>query len=165
VKNSHRPDEVWELHDHDPAPVFYKRNVLMIGDAAHATLPFIGNGAAQAFEDVAVLSALFARVTECAQILSAFAAFDEVRRPRALAVAELSRKAGKLYFYDFEGFWKEEEGIEALKEKWRNMAAFTNDVDLATQNRLAIQAFSQFALNGASESGKGCENKTSNLEL
>lgn len=45
----------WTLQDHDPAPIYHRNNVVMVGDAAHATMPFIGNGAAQALEDSAVL--------------------------------------------------------------------------------------------------------------
>ncbi len=129
------------MHDHDPAPFFHKSNAVMIGDAAHATFPFIGNGAAQAIEDAAVLHALFAHVTRKSQLSAAFSAFDETRRPRALRVVELSRKAGRIYSYEFDGFWDEKDGIEALKEKWMNVASFTNNVDLATQNRLAVSAF------------------------
>lgn len=44
------------LYDHDPAPVWQKENVLMIGDAAHAALPTSGQGAAQALEDAWQLS-------------------------------------------------------------------------------------------------------------
>ena len=112
-----------------------------MGDAAHATTPFIGNGAAQAIEDAAVLHALFAHVTDQSQLQAAFAAFDEVRRPRALRVVELSRQAGEIYAYNFAGFWDEDEGLDALREKWKKIASFTNDVDLVTQNRMAIEAF------------------------
>lgn len=39
------------VHDHDPAPVWWKQNLIMIGDAAHAPLPTSGQGACQALED------------------------------------------------------------------------------------------------------------------
>jgi len=39
------------VHDLDPLPYWHKDNVLMIGDAAHASLPTSGQGACQALED------------------------------------------------------------------------------------------------------------------
>lgn len=39
------------VHDHDPAQVWHKHNLIMIGDAAHAALPTSGQGACQALED------------------------------------------------------------------------------------------------------------------
>lgn len=39
------------VHDHDPANLWHKHNLIMIGDAAHAPLPTSGQGACQALED------------------------------------------------------------------------------------------------------------------
>ncbi|XKE46925.1 FAD-dependent monooxygenase [Halomonas organivorans] len=39
------------VHDQDPTPIWYKNNLIMIGDAAHAPLPTSGQGACQALED------------------------------------------------------------------------------------------------------------------
>jgi len=39
------------VHDIDPLPFWHRDNVLMIGDAAHASLPTSGQGACQALED------------------------------------------------------------------------------------------------------------------
>ena len=51
---SHTPSEQINkiyVHDHDPTQTWFRNNVLMIGDAAHAPLPTSGQGAAQALED------------------------------------------------------------------------------------------------------------------
>ncbi|KIW35666.1 uncharacterized protein PV07_02351 [Cladophialophora immunda] len=141
ILKAYEPDELWAMHDHDAAPYFNKGRVVMMGDAAHATFPFIGNGAAQAIEDGAVLHALFAHVKDKSEIPVVFAAFDEVRRPRASRVVEMARKAGLMYTYDFGGFWEDSEGIEALQDRWKKIASFTNDVDLETQNQMAISVF------------------------
>jgi 2-polyprenyl-6-methoxyphenol hydroxylase-like FAD-dependent oxidoreductase len=42
-------------------PPWNKGRVLLIGDAAHATTPHLGNGASQAVEDAIVLAELVAR--------------------------------------------------------------------------------------------------------
>lgn len=39
------------VHDHDPIEAWYRDNLLLIGDAAHACLPTSGQGACQAMED------------------------------------------------------------------------------------------------------------------
>ncbi|KAF4552729.1 FAD-binding domain-containing protein 13 [Elsinoe fawcettii] len=49
----------WAISDHDHAPFYSRRRICLAGDAAHTSLPFAGQGAAQAIEDAAVLSALF----------------------------------------------------------------------------------------------------------
>jgi 2-polyprenyl-6-methoxyphenol hydroxylase-like FAD-dependent oxidoreductase len=40
----------------DPLPAWSKGGVVLLGDAAHATTPGIGQGAAQAIEDAVVLA-------------------------------------------------------------------------------------------------------------
>lgn len=39
------------VHDHDPIQTWHKHNLIVIGDAAHASLPTSGQGACQALED------------------------------------------------------------------------------------------------------------------
>lgn len=54
-----------------PAP-WYKGRVLLIGDAAHATTPHMGQGAAQAVEDAVVLGELASSETSVEDILDQF---------------------------------------------------------------------------------------------
>lgn len=56
-----------------PAP-WYKGRVLLIGDAAHATTPHMGQGAAQAVEDAVVLGELAASESSVDAVLSQFMA-------------------------------------------------------------------------------------------
>jgi len=46
----------WALYDRAPLEQWTKGRVALLGDAAHAMLPFFAQGAAQAFEDAAVLA-------------------------------------------------------------------------------------------------------------
>lgn len=110
----------------------------MIGDAAHATMPFAGNGAGQAIEDAAVLKALFSRVTDPSQIAKAFAAFDAVRRERSQRVVEISRNFGRLYSYSLD-----EVGVdpEKMTRYLTEKGSYLNDVDLEAQNRDAIALY------------------------
>jgi kynurenine 3-monooxygenase len=61
--------------------------VLLLGDAAHAIVPFHGQGMNAAFEDCAVLDSLLDRHTDWEPL---FAEFSKSRRPNAAAIAEMA---------------------------------------------------------------------------
>ncbi|KAJ8117234.1 hypothetical protein OPT61_g1524 [Boeremia exigua] len=83
----------WALFDlrHD-AP-YYRSNICLLGDSAHATTPHLGAGAGMAMEDAYVLSQLIASVSDVAHIEKAFRAYDAVRRPRTQDCIAKSRNA------------------------------------------------------------------------
>lgn len=62
--------------------------VLLIGDAAHAVVPFHGQGMNCAFEDCDALLDLLASHPQDRE--AAFAAFEQQRRPNARAIAEMA---------------------------------------------------------------------------
>jgi len=71
--------------------------VALLGDAAHAMLPFMAQGAAMALEDVAVLiRALEARDT----IEEALRAYEEARWSRVVRVQDRSADNGRLFHMD-----------------------------------------------------------------
>jgi salicylate hydroxylase len=49
---------LWGLHLHPVAPVWQREGVVLLGDAAHPTLPFLAQGANMALEDAFVLAEL-----------------------------------------------------------------------------------------------------------
>lgn len=61
--------------------------VLLIGDAAHAVVPFHGQGLNCGFEDCVLLDRLLAREVE---IAAAFAAFERERYPDVTALAQMA---------------------------------------------------------------------------
>ncbi len=67
--------------------------VVVIGDAAHAMRPHLGQGGCQALVDAAVLARLLRRTDSPA---AAFAAFESLRRGPAKRVVALSRAAGRV---------------------------------------------------------------------
>ncbi|MFF1689486.1 MULTISPECIES: FAD-dependent monooxygenase [unclassified Streptomyces] len=91
-----RPDAVLHHDIHElatPLPSFTAGRIALLGDAAHAMTPNLGQGACQALEDAATLAAALA--TE-PTIGSALARYDTERRPRSQAVARAARQAGRM---------------------------------------------------------------------
>jgi 2-polyprenyl-6-methoxyphenol hydroxylase-like FAD-dependent oxidoreductase len=76
----------------EPLPCWSDGRIVLIGDAAHATTPGIGQGAAQAIEDAVVLADRLVRRDELA---TALAEYETIRRPRAEAVLKMSRRVDK----------------------------------------------------------------------
>jgi kynurenine 3-monooxygenase len=70
------------------APWFYKDKVALVGDAAHAVVPFYGQGMNAAFEDCVVLDECLARFPENRE--RAFADYFERRKENADALADLA---------------------------------------------------------------------------
>ena len=89
---------IWALFDHPECSTFYKGNFALIGDAAHASTPHQGAGCGQAFEDALVMCSLLAdeSVILPEHVEHAFAAYDGIRRPRALKVVQTSRENGEI---------------------------------------------------------------------
>lgn len=73
------------------APLWHEGGIGLIGDAAHAMLPFQAQGAAMAIEDAAILAPLL--MTEPSAEL-AFARYEGLRRRRVERVARLSQANG-----------------------------------------------------------------------
>ncbi|MDQ0736531.1 FAD-dependent oxidoreductase [Arthrobacter agilis] len=69
--------------------------VVLIGDAAHAMVPTMGQGANSSLEDGACIGLLVGRpVNEGVSLRSALGTFDALRRPRTQKIARRSRTAG-----------------------------------------------------------------------
>jgi 2-polyprenyl-6-methoxyphenol hydroxylase-like FAD-dependent oxidoreductase len=71
--------------------------VTMLGDACHAMLPFMAQGAAQAIEDGATLTACLAGADR-SNVPHALCRYEALRRPRATRLQELSA-ANKIRFH------------------------------------------------------------------
>ncbi|WP_372910955.1 FAD-dependent monooxygenase [Salinigranum sp.] len=82
-----------DLEDLPPLEAWSRDRVVLAGDAAHAMLPFAGQGAAQAVEDGLMLAdAIATHDTHTA----AFAAYERERKPRADRVRTESHRLGRL---------------------------------------------------------------------
>jgi kynurenine 3-monooxygenase len=81
---SHPQGQLGTVH---ATPWHVAGSVLLLGDAAHAIVPFHGQGMNAAFEDCVVLDALVARAADWPAV---FAQFEQSRRPNAAAIAHMA---------------------------------------------------------------------------
>lgn len=125
----------WSIWEMPPAPTYYRGNVVMIGDAAHASTPFQGAGAGQAIEDCLILERLLGTYlpersegTERSEdnefseaVASIFQAFDTIRRPRSQKVVSRSRETGRIWSCNEPGVGRSAEEIRKVvegRQKW-----------------------------------------------
>jgi 2-polyprenyl-6-methoxyphenol hydroxylase-like FAD-dependent oxidoreductase len=80
-------------YDRPPRRSWGRGAVTLLGDAAHPMKPNIGQGAAQALEDAAVLADCVAGVDDAEEALRAY---ERRRARRANAVVRASRRAGRV---------------------------------------------------------------------
>jgi salicylate hydroxylase len=92
VDETHR----WALYDRAPLPRWSAGRVTLLGDAAHAMLPFLAQGACQAVEDAAVLARLLAGAG-AAEVPARLARYEALRRPRSAAVQQGSLENATAY--------------------------------------------------------------------
>lgn len=85
----------WALRIHLPLSGWLDHNVALLGDAAHATLPHIAQGAAQAGEDGAVLGTLLAKCTSVEEIPKALKTYERLRKARADWAVAMAKSTGE----------------------------------------------------------------------
>ena len=84
------------LHDRDPSPYWTRGRLTLLGDAAHAMLPHLGQGANQSIEDGMALATILASAAR-ETIPGALLAYERLRRERAAKVQSGARENGLRY--------------------------------------------------------------------
>jgi 2-polyprenyl-6-methoxyphenol hydroxylase-like FAD-dependent oxidoreductase len=84
------------VHDHDPIPAWHRDNLVLIGDAAHASLPTSGQGACQALEDAWHLTSCLVRYPDDLQ--QALLKFTETRAGKTTAITMAGRMLASTIF-------------------------------------------------------------------
>ncbi|HEX6533730.1 MAG TPA: FAD-dependent monooxygenase [Gemmatimonadaceae bacterium] len=82
-----------DVYDLVPFAGWSRGRVVLLGDAAHAATPNLGQGAAQAIEDAWVLAD---RLANAATVEEALRAYEAIRRPKARFVVRRSWSVGRL---------------------------------------------------------------------
>jgi salicylate hydroxylase len=86
---------VWALFDRAPLERWSTGRVTLLGDSCHPMLPFMAQGAAQALEDGATLTACLTRE---ADVATALRLYEQLRLPRASRLQAMSA-ANKTRFH------------------------------------------------------------------
>lgn len=113
------PEEIirTDLYDIPPRKQWWKGRVVLLGDAAHAMTPNLGQGGAQAIEDAYVLAEQLAKQ---GQPESAFAAYQRCRKPRVDWVARTAARLGWIaHFQSLPARWMRD-AILRLTLSWLN---------------------------------------------
>ena len=84
------------LYDREPLPNWTKGRLSLLGDAAHAMLPHLGQGANQSVEDGMALATILSRADR-KTAPAALLAYERLRRERVAQVQSGARKNGLRY--------------------------------------------------------------------
>ena len=84
----------WALYDRDPLPSWGRDRVTLLGDSAHAMLPYLAQGAGQSLEDACVLAALLQNAPEDPN--AALKRYESLRLPRTRRIQLGARERGRL---------------------------------------------------------------------
>jgi salicylate hydroxylase len=87
----------WALNARTPSMTWSTARVTLLGDAVHATLPYMAQGAAMAIEDAAILARALEIPLSLQERLEIYARH---RAPRTARVIEESSEMGELYHID-----------------------------------------------------------------
>ena len=89
----------WKLADLPPVPRWVSKSgrVVLVGDATHAMVPYLAQGASTSIEDGAALAECVARATGLSMIPSVLQAFETIRKPRCDIIQSGSRANGSIW--------------------------------------------------------------------
>lgn len=94
LRSSKNEELLWnDIADLTPLSQYAFDNILLIGDAAHATTPNMGQGACQAIEDAVILAD---EIQKAPSLPEAFKAFERRRMERTHYVIQQSRRIGNI---------------------------------------------------------------------
>lgn len=125
----------WKLQNSRELPTWTHKtgNVIVLGDASHATLPYLASGASQALEDAAVLAGLLARIETKAQIHDVLKMTESLRKWRSTQIVQGSTEARGLYHMP-----------DGPKQEARDAELKVNPPRLGCPNRWADPKFRDF---------------------
>lgn len=133
----------WGFFHHRYTSTYYRDRVVLLGDSAHASLPFQAAGAGQGLEDSLILSNLLARIYHAPDqsaalapyISAGLAAYDAIRRPRAQKQLERAYEMSHMLHFQHPETGKTIDKIASkLQKQWFDWIWFhdlNGDIDAA----------------------------------
>lgn len=112
----------WALFDRPPMPRWSDHRVTLLGDACHAALPFMAQGAAMAMEDAAVLARCVADGGDDPRSL---ARYESLRRDRTAKVQRRSRLNASIFHLSGPGAWMRNQTARLIRDRiFRSLFAY-----------------------------------------
>jgi salicylate hydroxylase len=106
---------IWALFDRQPMARWSIGRVTLLGDACHAMLPFMAQGAAQAIEDGAMLATCLSKAA-ARDVPEALRRYERLRLPRASRLQAMS-EANKTRFHLPDGAAQQQRDAEMARGK------------------------------------------------
>ena len=127
----------WGLFDREPLAHWTAGRLALLGDAAHAMLPHLGQGANQTIEDGVALASILAASAR-SDVPAALRAYESLRRPRAVQVQLGSRANGRRYDSQYEDLTQRDAEIAAAASM--RAAIYDYDVEKELASRQSRRA-------------------------
>jgi salicylate hydroxylase len=89
----------WQLSEIEEQPTWVSKSgkVVVIGDASHAMVPHLAQGAAMALEDAAAMAACVEQASDLRDLPTAMARFQEIRRARCYHIQREASELGETW--------------------------------------------------------------------
>lgn len=105
----------WQLVDMDPLPSFVDKRTCLVGDAAHPMLPYLGQGANQAFVDCRILAeSLDPWLKNESSLEEALLGYDSKRNLAISRIVDKSAEAGRIFKSDFGDVRRKKREVEVV---------------------------------------------------
>ncbi|WP_314961435.1 FAD-dependent oxidoreductase [Bradyrhizobium cosmicum] len=91
----------WGIYDRAPLPYWSAGRTTLLGDAAHAMVPHLGQGAAQAIEDGFTL-AVFLEGAKPEEVSKRLKAYERARLERTSQIQALARETGRFFRAEYD---------------------------------------------------------------
>ena len=104
----------WALFDRPPMPSWTNQRVTLLGDACHAALPFMAQGATMAMEDAAVLARCVAEDTDLPATL---VRYESLRRSRTARIQRNSRRNARIFHLSGLNAWMRNQAVRLIGDR------------------------------------------------
>ena len=119
----------WALFDRAPMQQWSKSRITLLGDACHATLPFMAQGAAMAIEDAAVLAeCLNGRTGAAIDVANGLIEYENLRKTRTRKIQLGSRRNATIFHLGGVKAWVRNQSMIANPAKRIMQSIYNFDV-------------------------------------